>query len=188
MTVCQSSAVWMRKWNEGRPVWKLFSSYTTAPLFFISGLQQHRTPGNTVQPELLLRPQPQWGQRGPSRHGRTQSLPEPSRRQRRAQTRRTDGQVGTAVKYIITFFHFHFPPSLLLGHSSFLTQQFVARLPVKCCLKLYHLYLFKSNLVKTQRWCDCTSWFTCPTGLCPLEAFALGPPPAPPSLRGAPAL
>lgn len=74
---------------------KMFTLYfTSSPLFELSGLQQHRTSGNTIQPELLIWPQPQWRQRGPWGHGRTRSLPSYSRWQRWTETNRTDGQVG----------------------------------------------------------------------------------------------
>lgn len=45
-----------------------------------------------------------------------------------------------------------------------------------------------TELVLCDHLGHCTSWFTCPTGLWLFLAFAPGPLPAPPSLRGAPAL
>lgn len=72
--------------------------FTPTLLFTLSGLQQHRTSGDAIQPELLLWPQPQRGKGGPCGHRRTQSVPEPSRGQRGAQTCWAHGQVSTGLR------------------------------------------------------------------------------------------
>lgn len=62
-----------------------------------AGLQQHGTPGHTFQPELLVRPQPQRGQRGPERRRRTQSFADAGRERRGGKECRSHGQVTTRV-------------------------------------------------------------------------------------------